>query len=115
MNVLRTALYERRGIAMKRLIMVAALALVGCGDAYGDLVSACQSSRTVKALSGAKAGKFCACQADMARAKKHSPEMVKALAEKWRGEMPKNVPTRIQGEWFVFQLQCLKKAGLKLG
>jgi hypothetical protein len=100
---------------MKRLILVAVLALAGCGDAYDDVVSACRSNKTAKELPAAKAGKFCACQADMARQRKHSPEMVKALADKWRGERPKNVPIRIQGEWFTFQLQCFKKAGLKLG
>lgn len=101
---------------MKRLslVTVLALALMGCGDAYDDIASACRDSEAVKALPEGKAEAFCACQAEMAKEKKHPEDALKAFAAKWRGEEPKNVTVKVQGDWFLFQLQCMRKTGVKL-
>jgi hypothetical protein len=100
---------------MKRLYLmpVLALTLAGCGDAYDEVVDACTASRSVKDLPAAKAENFCACQAEMAREKKHPPEALRAFAAKWRGEKPENVPVAVQGDWFLIQLRCLARAGIE--
>lgn len=101
---------------MKRLSLttVLALALMGCGDAYDDIASACQASEAVKALPEAKAEAFCVCQAEMAKEKNHPEDALKMFAAKWRGEEPKNVPVMVQGDWFLFQLQCMRRTDVKL-
>lgn len=96
------------------LLPILALVLAGCGDAYDDIASACQGNKAVKSLPEGKAEAYCACQTEMAKSKNYPPEILEAFAAKWRGEKPKNVPVKVEGEWFVFQLRCIKKTGVKM-
>lgn len=101
---------------MKRFFLVAGLSLglAGCGDAYDDIADACQANATLQKLSPEKREAYCACQVEEARKKNYKPEVLEAFAGKWRGETPKNVSAMVQGEWFLFQLRCIRKAGVKL-
>ncbi|MDH3239434.1 MAG: hypothetical protein OEO83_02070 [Alphaproteobacteria bacterium] len=101
---------------MKRFLLLAGLSLglYGCGDAYDDIADACRSSRALEKLSPELRQAYCACQVEEARGKEYAPEILAAFAEKWRGEAPKNVSALVQGEWFLFQLRCIRKTGAKL-
>jgi hypothetical protein len=101
---------------MKRMLLVAGLSLglAACGDAYDEIADACQSSQDLKALSPEQREAYCACQVDEARAKEYTPEILESFAAKWRGEAPRNADAMVQGEWFLFQLRCIRKTGVKL-
>lgn len=96
------------------LILVLAFALAGCSDAYDDIADACQSNSVVSKLAAEQREVFCGCVAEEARKKSYPEDVLKAFAGKWRGQEPKNVSAMVQGEWFLFQLRCIRETGVKL-